>query len=86
MAKSIIGFLETLFEYFIFIVNVNFFSNLKFEYYCEYYPEILQQVSLNNNLKLMGGAMKYFLEKFMGHEIFRSMVSWAMKFLFLENL
>ena len=22
------------------IVNVNFFSDLKFEYYCEYYPEI----------------------------------------------
>ena len=28
------------------IVNVNFFSDLKFEYYCEYYPEILLQVSL----------------------------------------
>ena len=28
------------------IANVNFFSDLKFEYYCEYYPEILLQVSL----------------------------------------
>ena len=28
------------------IVNVNFFNDLKFEYYCEYYPEILLQESL----------------------------------------
>ena len=45
MAKNIRGFLENLLEYFFFffniIVNVNFFSDLKFEYYCEYYPEIL---------------------------------------------
>ena len=27
-------------------VNVNFFSDLKFECYCEYYTEILLQVSL----------------------------------------
>ena len=27
-------------------VNVNFFIDLKFEYYCEYYTEILLQVSL----------------------------------------
>ena len=33
----------------------------------------------------MGGAMKYFLKKLLGHEIFRSMVSWAKKF-FLKNL
>ena len=48
MGKNIRGFLETLFEYIFFniIVNVNFFSDLKFEYYCEYYPEILLQVSL----------------------------------------
>ena len=25
----------------------------------------------------MGGAMKYFLQKLLGHEIVRSMVSWA---------
>ena len=48
MAKSIRGFLENLFEYYFLniIMNVNFFSNLEFEYYCEYYPEILLQVSL----------------------------------------
>ena len=48
MAKNISGFLETLFEYYFLniIMNVNFFSDLKFEYYCEYYPEILLQVSL----------------------------------------
>ena len=38
MAKSIRGFLENLFEYYILniIVNVNFFSDLKLEYVCEY--------------------------------------------------
>ena len=48
MAKNIRGSLENLFEYYFvnIIVNVNFFSNLKFEYYSEYYPEILLQVSL----------------------------------------
>ena len=48
MAKNIWGFLEDLFEYYFLniIVNVNFFSNLKFENYCEYYHEILLQVSL----------------------------------------
>ena len=33
------------FEYII-IVNVNFFSDFRFEYYCEYYPKILLQESL----------------------------------------
>ena len=33
----------------------------------------------------MGDAMKYFLKKLLGHEIFRCMVSWATK-IFLENL
>ena len=48
MVKKIRGFLENLSEYYSvnIIVNVNFFSDLKFEYYCEYYPEILLQVSL----------------------------------------
>ena len=48
MAKNVRGFLETSFEYFALniIVNVNFFSDLKLEFYCEYYPEILRQVSL----------------------------------------
>ena len=47
MAKNR-GFLENLFEFYFLniIVNVDFFSDLKFEYYCEYYPEILLQVSL----------------------------------------
>ena len=37
MAKNIRAFLETLFEYYFLkiIVNVSFFSDLKFEYYCE---------------------------------------------------
>ena len=39
MAKNIRIFLENL-------LNVNFFSDLKFEYYCEYYLEIVLQVSL----------------------------------------
>ena len=48
MAKNIGDFLENLFEnYFLnIIVNVKFFSDLKFECYCEYYPEILRQESL----------------------------------------
>ena len=48
MAKNIRGFLENLFEYYFLniVVNVNFFSDLKFEYYCDYYPETLLQVSL----------------------------------------
>ena len=48
MAKNIRDFLENLFEYYFLniIVNINFFRDLKFEYYCEYFPEILLQVSL----------------------------------------
>ena len=48
MAKDIRVFLVNLFEYYSLnaIVNGNFFSDLKFECYCEYYPEILLQVSL----------------------------------------
>ena len=48
VARSIRGFMKNLFEYYFLniVVNVNFFSNLKFEYYCDYYPEILLQVSL----------------------------------------
>ena len=48
MARNIRGFLETLFEYYFLniIMNVKFFSDLKFEYYCDYYPEILLQVGL----------------------------------------
>ena len=51
MAKNIRGFFENLFEYYFLniIVNVyvlNIFGDLKFGYYCEYYSEILLQVSL----------------------------------------
>ena len=47
MAKNIRGFWENLFEYcsLNIIVNGNFFSDLKFEYYREYYLEIMLQVS-----------------------------------------
>ena len=46
MAKNIRGFLENLTDYFLnIIVNVNFFSDLKFEI-SEDYPEILLQVNL----------------------------------------
>ena len=47
MVKNIRGFSENLFEYYVLniIVNVNVFSDLKFECDCEYYPEILLQVS-----------------------------------------
>ena len=40
--------MENFFEYYFLniIVNVNSFSDLKFECYCEYYPEILLQVRL----------------------------------------
>ena len=38
--------------------------------------------ALNKKLKLMGGAMKYFPKKLLGHEIFRPMVSRATKFFF----
>ena len=46
--KKYRDFLENLFEYYFLniFVDVNFFSDLKFEYYCEYYPEIQLQESL----------------------------------------
>ena len=78
--------MENLFEYYFLniIVNVNFFGDLKFEYYCEHYPEILLQENLKK-LKLIGGVMKYFSKKLLGHEIFKSMVSWVTN-LFSKNL
>ena len=47
MAKNKKGFLENLFEYYFLnmVVNVNFFSDLEFEYYCVYYLEILLKES-----------------------------------------
>ena len=46
--KNIKGFLKNFFEYYFLniIVNLHFFSDLKFECYCEYYTETLLQVSL----------------------------------------
>ena len=71
MAKNIRRFFENLFEYYFLniIENINFSSDLKFEYYCEYCPEIMLQESLK---KRMGGTRKYFLKKLQG--VFRSMV------------
>ena len=61
MAKNIRDFLETLFEYYLLsiIVNVNF-SDLKYEYYCHYYPEILLQASLKSETKIDGRGHKTF--------------------------
>ena len=44
MANNIRAYLKNLFKYQFLniIVDVNFFSDLKFECYCEYYPEILR--------------------------------------------
>ena len=68
MAKNIGGFLETLFQYYFLniIVNVNFYSDLKFEYWCEYYPEILLQVSLNEETKIDGRGHEIFSLKITG--------------------
>ena len=47
MANNIRYFLVNLTDYFLnIVVNGNLFGDLKFEYYCEYYPVILLQVSL----------------------------------------
>ena len=67
MAKNIRGFLENLTDNFLnIIVNVNFFGDLKFEYYCEYYPEILLQVSLKQETKIDGRGHERFSEKITG--------------------
>ena len=79
MAKNIRGFSENLFEYYILniIVNVNFVSdlNITVNTNLEYY----HKKALNKKLKLIWGAMKYFLKKLLGHEIFSSMVSRVVK-------
>ena len=78
MAKNIRGFLKNLFKYYFLniIVDVNFFGDLKFKYYCEYYPKILLQVSLKWETKIDGK----------GHEIFSEKNYWAMKYLGLRSL
>ena len=85
MAKNIRGFFENLFQHYFLniVVNGYFFSdlNITVSTTLKYYHK---QTS-NKKLKLMGDAMKYFREKLLGHEIFSSMVPWAMN-LFLKNL
>ena len=44
-------------------MNFNFFSDLKFEYYCECYPEILLQVSLKQETKIDRRDREIFSEK-----------------------
>ena len=67
-AKKIRNFLENLFEYYFVNINmnVNFFSDLKFEYYCEHYPEILLQVSSKYETKINWRCRELFLEKVTG--------------------
>ena len=78
-------YFENLIKYYFLniIVNANFFSdlNITMSISLKYH----HKQALNKKLKLMGGAMKYFLEKLLGHEIFSFMVPWATKF-FLKNL
>ena len=47
-------------------MNVNFSNDLKFKYYCEYYPEILLQVSLKEETKIDGRGHEVFSEKITG--------------------
>ena len=64
------------------IVNISFFSpldtnvNTTLKYY--------QEQVLSKELTLMGGTMKCFAKKLLGHEIFSSMIPWAKKY-FLKN-
>ena len=87
MAKNITDFLENLFEYSFLniIVNINFFSDLKIEITVSTTLKCCYKKALNKKLKLSGGAMKYFPKRLLGYEIFRPMVSWAMK-RFSKNL
>ena len=51
-------------------MNANFFSNLKLEYYCDYYPEIWLQVSLKQETKFYGRGHEIFFEKNMAGNLF----------------
>ena len=68
MAKNIRRFLENLFEYYYLniVVNVNFFNDLKFEYYYEHYPKILLQESLKKETKIDGRDPERFSKKITG--------------------
>ena len=46
-------------------LNITVSTTLKYSY----------KKALNKKLKLIGGTMKYFPKKLLGHEIFRSMIS-----------
>ena len=85
MAKNITDFLEILFEYHFLniIMNVNSFSDLKFERYCEYYPGILLQVSLKQETKI-DQTMKYFLKNYWAMK-YLGLWSPGLRFFFLKN-
>ena len=82
--KNIRDFLKNFFEYYFFniMVNINSFCDLSITVNTTLKYYYMQ--ALDKKLKLMGGAMKYFFTKLLGHEIFSSMVPWAMRF-FLRN-
>ena len=48
-----------------------------FEYSCEYYTEILAEEALNEKVKSMEGAMKFFSKNLPGHKKFSSVVPWV---------
>ena len=70
MAKNIRCFLENLLEFYFLniIVNVNFFNDLKLEYYGECYPEILKALNkkLEGSIKIDWSGHKVFSEKITG--------------------
>ena len=59
------------------IVNISFFSTLNTN--ANTTLKHNRKQALNKKLKLMGGAMKYFTKKLLGHETFTSIVAWATK-------
>ena len=59
------------------ILNLNIAVSTSLKYY--------YKKAWNKKLKLMGGAIKYFPNKLLGHETFRYMVTWAAKS-FLKKL
>ena len=42
--------------------------------------------ALNEKVKLMGRAMKFFSKELLGYEILSSMVLWTIQITFLKNL
>ena len=65
------------------ILNIKYFRtlNISVNTTLKYY----ESQGLNEKLKLMGGTLKPFSKKLMGHKIFISTVSWVTKY-FLKNL